>query len=501
MAYIINRFSGAQLLSLEDGTVDNTTDLKLIGKNYSGYGEAQNENFLFLLESFAGSTSPAKAISGQVWFDSSTNKLKYYTGTTWKTAGGAEVASVEPAGLVEGDLWYNSNTNQLFARTSASEFVLVGPQAAGTGTTQLLSTNVNSSPSDVAIPVVIALVNNNPVYMISDVDFTPSSTQPSALDDYDITGHFPVVKKGLTLIRTPSTGITGQDDDTNTAIYWGTSSNALKLNGLDSSNFISSAGAGQALEIPDDEGIKIGDSLDLQLHVTNGNEATISNLIGNEIKFQSYTASTGLIEIARIQNDTDTGFVPFINNAYVLGTSAKKWNTVHATTFSGNATSADAVRVSGTDYPGALDSTGETVAIRDVNGNLVANVFTGTASRARYADLAEKYSTAEELAPGTAVAVGGDDDYEVRPAKSSDVCIGVVSTDPAYMMNSDAEGQYIGLKGRLPIRVKGPVAKGQAIYAWEDGVCSTVQTTALVGIALESNEIGDEKLVECVLKT
>ena len=384
----------------------------------------------------------------------------------------------------------------MFARTSASEFVLVGPQAAGTGTTQLLSTNVNSSPSDVAIPVVIALVNNNPVYMISDVDFTPSSTQPSALDDYDITGHFPVVKKGITLIRTPSTGITGQDDDTNTAIYWGTSSNALKLNGLDSSNFISSAGAGSALEIPDDEGIKIGDSLDLQLHVTNGNEATISNLIGNEIKFQSYTASTGLIEIARIQNDTDTGFVPFINNAYVLE-HFKKMEYSTQITFVMQLQMLESL----TDYPGALDSTGETVAIRDVNGNLVANVFTGTASRARYADLAEKYSTAEELAPGTAVAVGGDDDYEVRPAKSSDVCIGVVSTDPAYMMNSDAQGQYIGLKGRLPIRVKGPVAKGQAIYAWEDGVCSTVQTTALVGIALESNEIGDEKLVECVLKT
>ena len=87
MAYIINRFSGEQLLSLEDGTVDNTTDLKLIGKNYSGYGEAQNENFLFLLESFAGSTSPSKAISGQVWFDSSTNKLKYYK-VQFKAIGG-----------------------------------------------------------------------------------------------------------------------------------------------------------------------------------------------------------------------------------------------------------------------------------------------------------------------------------------------------------------------------------------------------------------------------
>jgi hypothetical protein len=69
------------------------------------------------------------------------------------------------------------------------------------------------------------------------------------------------------------------------------------------------------------------------------------------------------------------------------------------------------------------------------------------------------------------------------------------------MMNSEAEGQYIGLKGRLPVRVKGAVKKGQGVYAWEDGVCTTVQTTAFIGVALESNEAEEEKLVECVLKT
>lgn len=501
MAYIINRFSGEQLLSLEDGTVDNTTDLKLIGKNFSGYGEAQNENFLFLLESFAGSTSPSKAISGQVWFDSSVNKLKYYTGTTWKTAGGAEVSSVQPAGLVEGDLWYNSNTNQLFARTSANEFVLVGPQAAGSGTTQLLSTTVASTPSDVLIPVIIALIDNNPIYMISDVSFTPSSNQPASLDDYDITGHFPAVKKGITLIRTPSTGVTGVDDDSVAASFWGTASNSLKLNGLESSAFIASAGPGQPVLIQDDAGMKFGDSLDFQVHVTDGNEATLSNTIGDEIKFRTYTAGTGLIEIARIQNGADTGFIPFINNAYNLGSLTKKWNTVHATTFSGRATESDSLVVDSIDYAGSLSSTPNTVAIRDTNGNLVANVFTGTATRARYADLAEKYSTAEELPAGTAVAVCACEDYDVEPASSSQHCIGVVSTDPAYMMNSEAEGQYIGLKGRLPVRVKGPVKKGQPVYAWEDGVCSTVATTALVGVALESNDSADEKLVECVLKT
>jgi len=508
MAYIINRFSGEQLLSLEDGTVDNTTDLKLIGKNYSGYGEAQNENFLFLLESFAGATSPSKALSGQVWFDSSVNKLKYYTGTTWKTAGGAEVSSSQPAGLVEGDLWYNSNTNQLFARTSANEFILVGPQAAGSGTTQLLSTNVATSPSDVTVPVIIALIDNNPIFMTSDVAFTPSSNQPASLDDYDIPGHFPAVKKGITLIRTPSTGVTGVDDDTVLPYFWGTASNSLKFDGLDSSQFIRSVGPGLSVDFQDDAGIKVGDSLDFQMHVTNGNEATLSNLIGDEIKFQTYTSGTGLLEIARFTNGADIALVPGIDNAYKLGTASLRWNTVHATTFSGTATKANALVVGGNDRIGSVTSDPDTVAVRDSNGNLVANVFTGTATRARYADLAEKYKTGSELAPGTAVAVCGDVDCEVCPANHSDMPIGVVSTDPAYMMNSDADGQYIGLKGRLPVRVKGAVAKGEAVYAWENGVCGTyenvmvgiVNTVALVGIALESNDNEDEKLVECVLK-
>lgn len=92
------------------------------------------------------------------------------------------------------------------------------------------------------------------------------------------------------------------------------------------------------------------------------------------------------------------------------------------------------------------------------------------------------------------------EDHEVEPATSSNHCIGVVSTNPAIMMNSEAEGQYIALKGRVPVRVKGAVVKGQAIYAMADGVATTLATTALVGVALESNSDEGEKLVECVLK-
>jgi len=136
--------------------------------------------------------------------------------------------------------------------------------------------------------------------------------------------------------------------------------------------------------------------------------------------------------------------------------------------------------------------------LRDGSGDLHANFFRGTATQAQYADLAEVYSTEEELSVGTVVAVGGK--AEVRPAKVSDFAIGVISAEPAYLMNSTADGQAVGLKGRVPVRVKGPVSKGQAVYAWQDGVASTIASNGLVGIALESSTSDDEKLIECVLK-
>ena len=66
MAYQIDRYNNTLLTNVEDGTVDQTTDIKLVGKNYAGYGEIQNENFLHLLENFSGTSQPPKAISGQV---------------------------------------------------------------------------------------------------------------------------------------------------------------------------------------------------------------------------------------------------------------------------------------------------------------------------------------------------------------------------------------------------------------------------------------------------
>lgn len=510
MAYIINKFNGTQLLSVEDGTVDNTTDIKFVGKNYSGYGEIQNENMLHLMEHFAGTSAPTKAIPGQIWFDSSLNKLKFYTGANWKATGGAQVSATEPTGLTTGDLWFKSDTNQIYVRTAADEFELVGPQAAGTGATQLRSVTVQDN-GNTEHAIVVALVEDNAQFIISDSEFTLKSSQAATVPTGVNATNFPKVKKGITLLNTSTLGITTDAGQTDEPVIWGTASDALRLGGVLASDYITVNDTDfTSLVTFADAGFKVGDDRDLAIKIVSGNVASIQNEVGEEIRIGSkLTTDTSAKYLVKIINSaSEKGMFPYAYDAvdtslqYNLGSSTLKWNEVHGVSFKGTADQANALLVGSSYFSAAVDETASSIAVRDSSGNIVANEFTGVASRARYADLAEKYTTGEtELPAGTAVAVGADDCCEVVPAKSSDICIGVVSTDPAYMMNSEAEGQYIGLKGRVPVRVKGAVKKGQAVYAWEDGVCGTIQTNALVGVALESNNSDEEKLVECVLKT
>ena len=126
MPYQINRYNGDILVTVEDGTTSaDKTTLTLVGRNYAGYGEIQNENFVFLLENFANPSEPKSPLSGQIWYKSSEKKLKFYTGDMWKTTGGAEVGPDQPLGLATGDFWYNTTSRQLFTRDNeAGKFIL-----------------------------------------------------------------------------------------------------------------------------------------------------------------------------------------------------------------------------------------------------------------------------------------------------------------------------------------------------------------------------------------
>jgi len=201
MAYQIDRYNNTVLTIVEDGTVDQTTDLKFIGKNYAGYGEIQNENFLFLLENFAGANQPPRALSGQIWFDTANSKLKFYDGTQWRTTGGSAVSSSQPTGLTSGDFWWDSANDQLYVY-NGSDFVLIGPQNAGEGVTQMVSLEVLDLQGTTR-SVIAATLEDEVIATLSSVEFTLNDATP-------ITG-FTTIKKGITLINTPTTGVTTTD--------------------------------------------------------------------------------------------------------------------------------------------------------------------------------------------------------------------------------------------------------------------------------------------------
>ena len=107
MAYTINKTSGAILTTIADGTIDTTSDLTLIGKNYAGYGELQNENYVKLLENFANTTAPGSPITGQLWMDTTNTHLKFYVSGAvgFKRLAALTSATSTPSNNVTGDLW------------------------------------------------------------------------------------------------------------------------------------------------------------------------------------------------------------------------------------------------------------------------------------------------------------------------------------------------------------------------------------------------------------
>ena len=98
MAYQINKTDGTLLVQLVDGSIDTaTTDITLIGRNYSGFGESINENFVKMLENFAQHGGTCNPFTGQLWWDKSEARLKIWNGTQFTSAGGSHCKFISTA--------------------------------------------------------------------------------------------------------------------------------------------------------------------------------------------------------------------------------------------------------------------------------------------------------------------------------------------------------------------------------------------------------------------
>jgi len=583
MPYIVNTYNGQQIALVPDGTIDQTTDIKLIGRNYAGFGEILNENLVHLLESFAGATQPPKPVAGQVWFDSANKVLKFWDGSQYRIAGGAETGRTAPTGLAKGDFWWEEQGEQLYV-FNGEDYILIGPESAGgEGVSQvgirILKDTLGNDRTVIAFTVQDQVVN-----LVSKDEFTiDSSINP-------ITG-FSAIKKGLNLAsKITYPGMR----------YWGTAEDADNLGGIPASQYVLNSGLQQFSDVVsflNDNGITLGAGGDLKLHITNGDEVNITNQVGNDIRFNVNTLGAGAVNVAKIEN---TAFLPAQDNSGSIGSLNIKWangyfydialdnngalsgnvngnvtgnltgnstgthfgnvqSTVGSSTFNdvtvsgtitgslvGTSTTAELVKLDGgtgvaavttatansiagrdangditanifsgtatnsnqLDNAGAdITATANTIAKRDSDGDLVARKFEGTATAAQFAALAEMYASDEQYAPGTVLVFGGD----AEVTKSTQFCdpkiAGVVSTEPAHLMNSTQEGVAVALRGRVPVMVEGPVKKGDVIVSSPtpgvatalDQYSSMPHAICIIGKSLEEDSSTETRLIEVVV--
>jgi hypothetical protein len=130
-------------------------------------------------------------------------------------------------------------------------------------------------------------------------------------------------------------------------------------------------------------------------------------------------------------------------------------------------------------------NTGSTIVFRDSNGDFSARIMTGTATAARYADLAERYAADREYPVGTVVVFGGDKEITTTNTKMDTAVAGVISANPAFRMNceagEDSTHPYVALAGRVPCRVAGKIKKGNIMV-----------TSGIPGVAVAA--VGDIKV-------
>jgi len=208
----------------------------------------------------------------------------------------------------------------------------------------------------------------------------------------------------------------------------------------------------------------------------------------------STSTTTGALQVA--------GGVGVAGNIYSGGTVSA--TSVTATNLTGTLQTASQTNItsvgtlSGLTVSAAIVPNGNGTVTLGSSGAWWSSIY-GTAVHAQYADLAEKYLADADYDVGTVVAVGGN--KEVTACQAGDLAIGAVSANPAFKMNDGlTNGTFIALKGRVPVKVVGPVVKGQRLIAGASGCATAVlQSNDVFAIALETNNDTGVKLVEAVI--
>jgi len=251
MPYIVN-FTDKENkvpITVYDNTSNTDTSLKFPGRNVTGYGQIIAENFLAVLENFAGSMAPANPTEGQLWYDSAAGVLQIWDNTQWKAASNIQKSTSEPSVEASrvGELWVDTTNQQLYV-FSGSSWILIGPNySSGLRSGPVVESVIDSDNYDRVI--LTFYIEDSPILIFSKDSFTPKNT---------ISG-FPAIKTGI--------NITSLDIGEGGFLpkFYGTaiSADALNIAGtaISSSKFLRSDTVNtteQAFNIRNNEGLTLG---------------------------------------------------------------------------------------------------------------------------------------------------------------------------------------------------------------------------------------------------
>ena len=449
MAYTINLTNGTIFATIADGTINTSSSMVLVGKNYAGYGQFLDDNYIHLLESGANSTAPGAPLTGQLWWDTSSSTMKVYNGSTFKTISSATASSTAPTSNVTGDLWWDTVNQQLKA-WNGTAFILVGPaSSSGQGTSGAIVETIKDNVN-VDHVIIKMYVSNVVVAIVSkDTTFTPQTP---------ING-FTSIGPGIQLSSTVSS-----------AVFGGTATNSSALNSITSSQFMRSdanTSTSGILTVLNNTGLAVGLNSDAKISVT---------LANSTVNLQNQTSD------ANINIQVNDGGVN--TTALTVNGSTSLVGVLGITNL--NADGVGNIGASGTAF----------------------NTIFAKATSAQYADVAERFASDVEMEPGTVVELGGSAEITNCVVELSENVFGVISTRAAYLMNSgagtDSTHPPIAMTGRVPVRVIGTINKGDRLVSAGNGLARAAkpgEATAfnVIGRALVSKLESGKGMIEAIV--
>ena len=495
MPYNLNYFDGRAFITLADGVVDQqaSSSLYLIGKDVTSYGTLQNDNFLWLLENFAGTVEPVNKVQGQIWFDktSSVLKPKIYDGAEWRTIGLTTAGSSGATNATVGDLWYDTSKNQLFIKNTLSNYTLIGPETVpGFGTTRFSSRSVLDT-SNAAHACIIMYADAEVLGAVSNDSFDVNTADEVYLAGITHIGRgfnfapgASVSSDDVYLRAEVDEVISGRWSFTDTfGIAIGTST----IYSSEIGNLILRS-AGTSVIVNADNLIPSGTTTTLG---TSGNK--FAKVYTSEVNAGSSVSSANLV--GKFILASSSKLEPGTDGTISLGAANARFSTVFTKGLNAGGTSEEGIITGnwklGVDSTldvtdGTFTSEGgsfNTISANDITAGRITTRFitagttsttgliegdwsltSGSKLRAVYADIAEKYASDSQYEPGTVVMFGGASEVTVAGLPKTTKVAGIVTTNPAQILNTDLEDAVaIALVGRVPCKVVGQIFKGDML--------------------------------------